>query len=750
MAMVKLTLKSSQDGVETAEYVVQEGGKPLVIEAVNGTEYQLVADDDSTVVTARQMGDDLYLFEDNASEASLIVTSYFNADAGQVSLNNGQGVYQLVEIMPEAAPEALLASEVSGGTSAKSAGLIAGGLGLLAAVAAAGGGGGGGGGHSSTTEVSAVVETMPPVPATPVPVEADKEGITIPATPQQVPTVPAAEVPAVPVAESPAVEKTPVPPVQEEVKSETPAQPVVPVTEPPAAEKTPVPSVQEEVKNETPVTPAQPVTEPPVVNTPVTPVVKPSPDTGAQQPVAAGGKESGLTLDIAKHFYSVEVIKDFIDTISNAGGTFLQLHFSDDANYALESTVLNQRVADAVRGDDGSYTNPVTGKSFLSYAQLSDIVAYAQKKGVELIPEVDTPNHMDAIFTLLEHSKGADYVQSLKSKVVDDEIDITNKISLDFVKSLYSEVIGIFGASSKHFHIGGDEFGYSVGNNHEFISYVNELSEFLASHGLTTRMWNDGLIKSNLAELNHDVQITYWSYDGNPGDTSVAAQRRAIRASMPDLLEEGFQVLNYNSYYLYSVPEEGAGTSQSGDFAARDTLLNWDLGVWDNNNHSNVIVDTSNIIGAALSIWGEHAGSLNDSTIQKYTAGHLAAIIKQTNAEADSSGAALAELKSVSDNAFSSLVQEVYMDFEQIQDNETVDLLGNGSQILNLLQEEILSSRHDLDVWVLGTKSDTVVLDADNWVKSGETSAKGSDVYMAYVHNGNKLWIDSDIIIETV
>ena len=556
--------------------------------------------------------------------------------------------------------------------------------------------------------------------------------------------------PAVPVAEPPVAEKTPVPPVQEEVKSETPAQPAVPVTEPPAAEKTPVPSVQEEVKNETPVTPAQPVTEPPVVNTPVTPVVKPSPDTGAQQPVAAGGKESGLTLDIAKHFYSVEVIKDFIDTISNAGGTFLQLHFSDDANYALESTVLNQRVADAVRGDDGSYTNPVTGKSFLSYAQLSDIVAYAQKKGVELIPEVDTPNHMDAIFTLLEHSKGADYVQSLKSKVVDDEIDITNKISLDFVKSLYSEVIGIFGASSKHFHIGGDEFGYSVGNNHEFISYVNELSEFLASHGLTTRMWNDGLIKSNLAELNHDVQITYWSYDGNPGDTSVAAQRRAIRASMPDLLEEGFQVLNYNSYYLYSVPEEGAGTSQSGDFAARDTLLNWDLGVWDNNNHSNVIVDTSNIIGAALSIWGEHAGSLNDSTIQKYTAGHLAAIIKQTNAEADSSGAALAELKSVSDNAFSSLVQEVYMDFEQIQDNETVDLLGNGSQILNLLQEEILSSRHDLDVWVLGTKSDTVVLDADNWVKSGETSAKGSDVYMAYVHNGNKLWIDSDIIIETV
>ena len=46
-------------------------------------------------------------------------------------------------------------------------------------------------------------------------------------------------------------------------------------------------------------------------------------------------KESGLMLDIARHFYPPEVIKSFIDTISQSGGTFLHLHFSDHENYAL-------------------------------------------------------------------------------------------------------------------------------------------------------------------------------------------------------------------------------------------------------------------------------------------------------------------------------------------------------------------------------------------------------------------------------
>ena len=687
MSIVKVKLKHHRDPKESVEHLLNSSTAPLVLEAVNGADYLVETDDGVNNLQVKRVGDDLYFFEQGEAEPKVIVQSYFNAEDSQVLVNNSRGDYQVFDLSAEAKPEAMLASEVSGG-NLKTVGIVAGGLGVLAAVAALGSGGSGGGSDSENS-----VKPIPPDVTKPVPPSSNK-----------------------PVENKPVENK----PVENK-----------PVENKPVENK---PVENKPVEN-------KPVENKPVDNKPV--------DNEPAKPVASG-KESGLTLDTADHYYSPKTIKAFIDTISKAGGTFLQLHFSDHTGYGIESKILGQTTDKAVLNADGSYTNPQTGKQFLSYSQVADIAKYAKEKGVELIPEVGTPNHMDAIFQLLEYEKGAAYVKSLKSDLANDEIKITSEKSIDFVKSLLGEVIGAFGDSSKHLHIGGDEFGYPIASNHEFISYANNLAAFLADNGLGMRMWNDGLIKANLGELNRDIQVTYWSYDGNPGNEAVAAERRAFRASLPDLLDEGFEVLNYNSYYLYSVPEDGSGTSQSGDFAARDTMLNWDLGVWDGKNHDNAIEDTSKIIGSSLSIWSEEVGSLSDATIQKYTESHLTAIIEKTKAAADSTGKALAELESASANGFVNLVQEVYMDFEQIKDDEIINLWGNGTQILNLLQEDVLDSKTGLDVWVHGTQSDIVKLDASNWAKSTQMIKKGTDDFVAYEHNGNKLWVDIEVVIQMI
>ena len=53
-------------------------------------------------------------------------------------------------------------------------------------------------------------------------------------------------------------------------------------------------------------------------------------------------KEIGVNLDLARQYYSVQVIKKFIDNISSSGGNFLHLHISDDENYGIESEILGQ------------------------------------------------------------------------------------------------------------------------------------------------------------------------------------------------------------------------------------------------------------------------------------------------------------------------------------------------------------------------------------------------------------------------
>ncbi|WP_416192074.1 family 20 glycosylhydrolase [Neisseria sp. CCUG12390] len=338
-------------------------------------------------------------------------------------------------------------------------------------------------------------------------------------------------------------------------------------------------------------------------------------------------KHNGLMLDIARRYYSVDVIKQYIDTLADSGGGFLHLHFSDHENYGLESRILNQK-AESAEISDGRYRNPQTGKLFLSDSQLREIAQYAHAKNIELIPELGSPNHMDGIFTLLTHRHGAEYVQSLKSKMADDEIDITNPQSAAFVESLMEEVIAKF-PHSKRFHIGADEFGYSVENHHEFVAYVNRLSSFLAGKGLKTQMWNDGLIKQNLDDLNRRIEVTYWSYDGDAQDRGERDKRRRIRASMPELIQAGFDVWNYNSYYLYFVPNSNLASSGDTDYAVRDVEKNWDLGIWDGDNRQNVLQahKQKKVRGAALAIWGEHSLSLSDKTVFSHTQKLLQAVM---------------------------------------------------------------------------------------------------------------------------
>ena len=144
-------------------------------------------------------------------------------------------------------------------------------------------------------------------------------------------------------------------------------------------------------------------------------------------------------------------------------------------------------------------------------------------------------------------------------------------------------------------------------------------------------MWNDGLIKKNLDKLDPSIEITYWSFDGDKQDQQEVKRLRSARAALPDLLTKGFKVLNYNSYYLYLTPESATAFPKDAEFAKNDLLKNWDLGVWDGENKQNKVANSENLIGAALSIWGENAKALKSENIQKDSKPLLKAVIQKTN-----------------------------------------------------------------------------------------------------------------------
>ncbi len=323
--------------------------------------------------------------------------------------------------------------------------------------------------------------------------------------------------------------------------------------------------------------------------------------------------EFGITLDCARRYHSVAEIKQYIDVLSGHNGAFLQLHLTDNENMGLESSYLGQTEESAQINGDGSYKNPDTGYLFLTKNQINDILDYADEKDVKIIPEIDMPAHAGAILELAKLKYGEDYADSITADGYEDdgELDISGEAGPDFAVNVYAEYAQLF-QGCKYFHIGCDEF--FSGSDEEIISYMEKISSFLMGKGFVVRIWNDLLKKNSIASIPKGLEINYWSYDGDVEDPAESASRRAERASVPDLQDGGFDVLIYNSYYLYYVPSTSNYNNEDLEYMEDDLGNNWNIKQWD--GESGVpLSNTEHIIGAAISIWNEDSAGLTTSDI---------------------------------------------------------------------------------------------------------------------------------------
>lgn len=346
--------------------------------------------------------------------------------------------------------------------------------------------------------------------------------------------------------------------------------------------------------------------------------------------------EKGIALDISRKFYKAEVIKQFIDDLSNYPNSFLQLHMSDNQNLAVEMATVGQTTDKNVVYQDGQWLNTQTKRPFLSKNDLMDLVSYARSKNVVLIPEIEAPAHMQAILELLKINDPKRY-EAIKLPDGAPEqfnlIDYTKVEAIDFVQEMLAEYTPLFAGQAKaYFHIGVDEIDWlPVESNRNLVNYVNTLDNFLKHQGYTTRMWNDRVAKADLANYNKDIQITYWSQIGGWDINSTderASSGRQYTASAQELLDAGFQLLNYNAYYTYFLPGQRMWQPESYAYTINDLVANWDLSKFELNSGKQVN-STENVIGSALTFWGEEAGDYTDSQIQQKMQSFVQAYLKK-------------------------------------------------------------------------------------------------------------------------
>ena len=172
----------------------------------------------------------------------------------------------------------------------------------------------------------------------------------------------------------------------------------------------------------------------------------------------------GAMLDVARHFYTVDEVKTFIDMLALHNINRFHWHLTDDQGWRIEikkypklMSVASERKETVVgRWYSGIYDGKPYG-GYYTQDELRDVIDYAAKRHITIIPEVDLPGHMQAALTAYPElgCTGGPYEVRTIWGVSQDVLCVGNDFTLQFVKDVLPEVADIF--PSEYIHIGGDE-----------------------------------------------------------------------------------------------------------------------------------------------------------------------------------------------------------------------------------------------------------------------------------------------------
>lgn len=151
----------------------------------------------------------------------------------------------------------------------------------------------------------------------------------------------------------------------------------------------------------------------------------------------------GLMLDVARHFLPLSVIKQTIRFMKLVKMNVLHLHLSDDQGFRLESKRF-PRLHDSIQ--------------FYTQSDMQDLIEYARKRAIRIVPEFDMPAHTASWFVGYPQlaSTGKDsYELELTWGVHNATMDVTSQNTYDFIEKFFAEMTHLF--PDRYFHIGGDE-----------------------------------------------------------------------------------------------------------------------------------------------------------------------------------------------------------------------------------------------------------------------------------------------------
>jgi len=187
----------------------------------------------------------------------------------------------------------------------------------------------------------------------------------------------------------------------------------------------------------------------------------------------------GLMLDVARHFFTKEEVKAYIDRMARYKFNRFHWHLSDDEGWRIQINSLPQLTnVGAWRvprtGLFGTMRPPQPGEKatyggFYTQDDIREVIAYAKARYIEILPEIDIPGHSmaavasypqlsvtnDTTTRVNPGSSFATWGNGTFTMHVDNTLDPTDENTYTYLTKVFTEVAALF--PFEYIHVGGDE-----------------------------------------------------------------------------------------------------------------------------------------------------------------------------------------------------------------------------------------------------------------------------------------------------
>jgi hexosaminidase len=294
----------------------------------------------------------------------------------------------------------------------------------------------------------------------------------------------------------------------------------------------------------------------------------------------------GAMLDVARHFFTVKEVQQFIDLLALYKLNVLHLGLSNDQGWRI---AINSRPRLTSIGASTEVGGGPGG--FYTQQDYQTIVRYAQERYITVVPEIDMPGHTNAALTAYpELSCSSRPTQVFTGIEVGwSTFCVDKEATYALVEDVVREITAI--TPGPYFHVGGDEV--KALTNEQYARFVERVQTIVNRHGKKMVGWEE-IAK---AKLNSTTLAQQWKTD------SAAT---ALQHGSKLILSPGKKVYLDMKY----TPSTELGLKWAGYVEVRDAYD------WDPANYLPGVSETS-IVGVEAPLWSE---TIRNITAAEYLA----------------------------------------------------------------------------------------------------------------------------------